>query len=281
MFALTLVLVGVLSAGESLTSGPLEEVADGYEFTEGPLWLAADEKWIFSDVVADTVYDSNGERHLKPSGNINGLAIDNDGRIVACQSGTHSIVRFERNGQVSVLASELDGKALNSTNDLVVRSDGVIFFTDPKPLRRDFESALGYAGVFALWPESGELKAIATDLKYSNGIALSPDEKTLYVSDTNGSAVYAYPLNGDGTVGSAVNLCRVIIPDGMTVDAQGNLWTATSKGVVVTSAAGELIETIEVPVMPTNCAFGGADNQTLLITARAKVFRIQTRVSGH
>lgn len=280
MLTFSLIMAGLIFGVEPLTIGEMEEVADGYVFTEGPLWLSDEEKWIFSDVRADTIYDSNGERHLRPSKGINGMALDMDGRVVACQSDTHSIVRFERNGEVSVLASAFEGKALNSTNDLVVRSDGVIFFTDPKRMQRGFESALGYAGVFALWPETGDLKCIVDTLKYPNGIGLSPDEKTLYVADTSGAGIFAYALSADGTVSGGRKFCKATIPDGLAVDADGNLWVAYSQGIATFSSQGEILQSIKTNAMPTNCSFGGVENKTLLVTARKKVFRIQTVVKG-
>ncbi len=280
MLVLVLVSAGLIMGAEPLTVGVIEEVAGGYEFTEGPLWLPEEEKWIFSDVRADTIYDSNGEKHLKPSKNINGMALDNEGRIVACQSGTHSIVRFEADGSVQVLAMEFEGKSFNSTNDLIVRSDGVIFFTDPKPMGKGFESALGYAGVFALWPETGEIKCVTKALKYPNGLALSPDERTLYVADTNGAGIWAYSVAADGSASEGKKMCSVPIPDGMDVDVNGNLWIASSKGVVVFSSEGIELQQIKTSMMPTNCAFGGADKTTLVVTARQKVFRISTTVPG-
>ncbi|MFP6615789.1 MAG: SMP-30/gluconolactonase/LRE family protein [Candidatus Hydrogenedentota bacterium] len=281
MFSFVLIAAaGMVLGAESLTTGEIEEVADGYVFTEGPLWLTEEEKWIFSDVRADTIYDSNGERHLKPSKNINGLALDKEGRVVACQSGTHSIVRLERNGIVTVLASEFEGKTLNGTNDLVVRSDGMIFFTDPKAGRDRSGAGLGYAGVYALRPETGELRLVTDKMKYPNGIGFSPDEKTLYVSDTSGGGIWSYQVAADGSASEGTKLCKVSFPDGLAVDSAGNIWCTSSQGIVIFSDEGAEFESIKISMMPTNCAFGGTGKTTLLVTAREKVFRIRTIVSG-
>ncbi|MFP6581259.1 MAG: SMP-30/gluconolactonase/LRE family protein [Candidatus Hydrogenedentota bacterium] len=275
-----LIGLGVLLSADSLLDGKIQLIQDGYQFADGPLWLPDEEKWIFSDVLADTLYDSNNEHHLKPSKNINGLNLDAQKRVVACQSQTHSIVRLERNGKTTALASHFADKPLNATNDLVVRSDGVIFFTDPIPAEKGFESALGYSGVYALWPEQGKIKLLTKELRYPNGIGLSPDEKTLYVSDTCDTAIWAYTLDTDDSISAMKKLCTVELPDGLAVDDDGHIWSTTSTGITIFSNKGERLESVTTSMMPTNCAFGGPNNSTLLITARKRVFRIETRVHG-
>jgi gluconolactonase len=187
---------------------------------------------------------------------------------------------LERNGKVTVLASEFEGKAFNSTNDLEVRSDGVIFFTDPKGSRDRSESRPGFAGVYALWPETGEVRLVTDKMKYPNGIGFSPDEKTLYVSDTSGGGIWSYAIAADGSASEGAKFCKVSIPDGLAVDVRGNIWSTSSRGIVVFSSEGDEIESFRTSMMPTNCVFGGTGNRTLLITAREKVFRIRTVVSG-
>lgn len=275
-----LIGLGVMLSADSLLDGKVQLIQDGYEFSEGPLWLPDEEKWIFSDVLADTLYDSNNERHLKPSKKINGLNMDAQKRVVACQSQTHSIVRLERNGKITILASHFAGKPLNSTNDLVVRADGVIFFTDPNPAEQGFESSLGYSGVYALWPEQGKIKLLTKELRYPNGIGLSPDGKTLYVSDTCDTAIWAYALDDDDSISATKKLCSVELPDGLAVDEDGCIWSTNSTGIAVFSDKGELLESIKTTMMPTNCAFGGPEDSTLLITARKRIYRIETTVRG-
>jgi gluconolactonase len=279
MIAALLIATSILSAGELYTGEPVL-IEDSYTFTEGPLWLPEQEKWIFSDVADDTIFDSNGEKHLKPSKNTNGLALDNDGNILACQSGTHSIVRLERNGKTTVLASHFDGKPLNSTDDLVVRSDGIIFFTDPKSLRKDDTSELGFSGLYALDPEKGTIKLLSKDLKYPNGIGLSPDESTLYVADTTGAGIFAFTIGDNLDVTASGKLCEVNIPDGLAIDKDGNIWTSSSRGIAIFDDSGKSLGDIRTGAMPTNCAFGGTDGTTLLITARKKVFALKTNTTA-
>lgn len=279
MLTSLLIAAALLAAGDLYSADPVL-IAEDYTFTEGPLWLPEQEKWIFSDTPADTIYDSNGENHMKPSKNTNGLALDNDGRILACQSGTHSIVRFERDGATTVLASHFDGKPLNSTNDLTVRSDGIIFFTDPMSLRKEDVSELGFSGVYALNPEKGTVKLLSKEFKYPNGIGLSPDESTLYVADTTGAGIFALSIDTDLNVTDTRQHCKVNLPDGLAIDKDGNIWTSSSRGIAIFDTAGNPLGDFRLGAMPTNCAFGGPDGSTLLITARKKVFALKTNTRG-
>ena len=279
MLTSLLMATAIIAANELYTGEPIL-MEEGYTFTEGPLWLPEQEKWIFSDVAENTIFDSNGENHLKPSKNTNGLALDNEGRIVACQSDTHSIVRFERDGKTTTLASHWKGTPLNSTNDLVVRSDGVIFFTDPMSLRKDDKSELGFSGVYALAPEQGVITLLSKQFKYPNGIGLSPNESTLYVADTTGAGIWALSVDKNLQVTSSKKIAKVNIPDGLAIDESGNIWTTTSRGITVLDPAGTEISAFRVGMMPTNCAFGGPEGSTLLIIARKKVFALQTNTHG-
>lgn len=280
MLTTLLIITAATLGAQDLVDGEPVLMQDGYIFTEGPLWLPEQEKWIFSDVPEDTIYDSNGENHLKPSKNINGVTLDNEGRIVACQSGTHSIIRLERDGTTTVLASHFDGKPLNSTNDITVRSDGVIFFTDPKSLRKEDNSELGFSGVYALEPEKGTITLLTKSLKYPNGIGLSPDESTLYIGDTTGAGIFALSIDKDLNASEPVKLAKVSIPDGLAIDKDGNIWTTTSRGITVLDAKGEHLADVKTGMMPTNCAFGGPDGSTLLITARKNVYALKTNTTG-
>ncbi|PCJ60636.1 MAG: hypothetical protein COA73_08080 [Candidatus Hydrogenedentota bacterium] len=181
---------------------------------------------------------------------------------------------------MTVLVSEYEGKRLNSTNDVTVRSDGLILFTDPKPLRGAEELPLDFGGVYSFEPETRTLKLLSSSLKFPNGIGLSPDERTLYVSSTTGGNIMAFDLLEDGTVENERVFCDVRIPDGMAVDTEGNIWSSSSGGISVFDASGAFLERIRIPIMPTNCAFGGADGSILYVTARKKVFRIKTRYYG-
>ena len=264
-----MVLITAMFSG--LSVGPVEPVGEGYTFSEGPLWTS-EGIWIFSDVAANTIYTEDRRVVRAHSGGANGLALDRTGRVVACEGSARRVTRLEDDGSVTVLAHGYSGKRFNAPNDLVVRSDGTIFFTDPKSLRKDTESELGFSGVYAITPD-GQVVLLTDEFKYPNGIALSPDEKKLYVSDTTKATIRVFDLDGT-TLRNGREFCSVRIPDGMAVDASGRVWTTSSGGVSVYDETGAHLETIRIPVMPTNCAFGGEDGQTLFVTARKKVFKL-------
>ncbi len=266
-----------MSADEVLVSGPVELLADTYTFTEGPLWLP-EGRWIFSDVQGDTIYYGDGSVYRKPSNNANGLALDAQGRLIACEPGR--LTRTETDGTTTVLAKSYDGKPLNTPNDVAIRSDGAIFFTDPKPLRSSEPPALGYSGVYVLPSGGGELKLIADDFTYPNGIALSPDEKVLYISDTRAGHIRAFDLAADGTLTNDRVHAEVRIPDGMAVDVDGRIWSSSSRGIAVFGVDGAALGKVDFRGMPTNCAFGGADGKTLLITVRRMVYRVDCTRPG-
>ena len=264
-----MVLITAMFSG--LSVGPVELVGDSYMFSEGPLWTS-EGIWIFSDVTANMIYAEDRSVVRTASGGANGLALDRTGHVIACEGSARRVTRLEADGTVTVLARAYSKKRFNSPNDLVIRSDGTIFFTDPKSLRKDEESELGFSGVYAITPD-GQVVLLTDEFKYPNGIALSPDEKKLYVSDTTKAAIHVFDLDGT-TLRNGREFCSVRIPDGMAVDASGRVWSTSSGGVSVYDETGVHLETIRIPVMPTNCAFGGEDGQTLFVTARKKVFKL-------
>lgn len=269
-FALPLVILG-----QSLVTGPPEEVVAGLEFSEGPVWTA--EGLLFSDVVANKIYRADKSVFRENTGGANGLALDDEGQLIACQGSARQVARIDSDGTITVIADAYDGKRFNAPNDLVIRSDGTIFFTDPMGLRADDVSELGFSGVYAITPD-GDVVLLGDDFKYPNGIALSPDETTLYVSETTGADIRAFDLDGT-TLSNDRVFTKVSIPDGITVDADGNVWSTSSGGIVVFSPDGEELERIKTP-MPTNCAFGGDDGSSLFVTVRSAVLRIPTKVRG-
>lgn len=264
----------LIAADEPLVTGSVTLIGEGFTFTEGPLWLP-EGRWVFSDVPEDKIHYEDGTLYRHPSNNANGLALDPQGRLLACEPGR--ITRTEKDGSTTVLADSYEGKALNSTNDLTVRSDGTVFFTDPKPLRGGDETELGFAGVYARAPD-GEVKLLSDDFTYPNGIALSPDESTLYVSDTTKGHIRAFDLATDASVSAGRIHCEVRIPDGIAVDAAGRIWSSSSRGIVVFSTRGDALGSVNFRGMPTNCAFGGPDGKTLFITARKVVYTVECNI---
>ncbi|MFO8008819.1 MAG: SMP-30/gluconolactonase/LRE family protein [Candidatus Brocadiia bacterium] len=266
----------------------LQLVVGDLRFTEGPVWHP-DGYLIFSDIPADTIYSvRDGETvvYRRPSGNSNGLAFDLEGRLLACEHGNRRVSRTLESGEVVALATHYEGKKLNSPNDLAVRSDGSIYFTDPPyGLGRGVEPELDFQGIFRIGAD-GELTLLAKGFVKPNGIAFSPDEKVLYVADTERQLVAAFEVLEDGTLGEQKEFARLQTPnrwsgpDGMKVDVAGNLYVTSPGGVHVFDPDGELIELIATPKNPTNCAFGGPDGRTLFVTAQDSVYRVQVKNAG-
>jgi gluconolactonase len=262
--------------------GAVEEVAGGFEFTEGPAWFAASGKLYFTDIPASRIYELTPPAAVaifrEPSGNANGLGVDQDGLLVACEHGNRRVTRTTSTAQIVVVADGWEGKKLNSPNDVVVRSDGTLYFTDPP--YGGHSNELGFQGIFRVGP-GGAMTLVADDMFRPNGIALSPDEKVLYVGDSEESYVRRYEVAADGTAASPKKLVDTAsTPDGMAVDVQGDLFVTTAAGVETYRADGVLVGTIPVPEQPSNCTFGGSDGKTLYITARSSLYRVTVNVAG-
>jgi gluconolactonase len=263
----------------------VEKVADGFEFTEGPLWY--DGRLVFSDIPADRVYQWTPEEGLsvfvEPSGHANGLATDPDGHLLLAQHDGQ-VGRLTTEGEIEPVATSYRGQRLNSPNDLTVANNGTMYFTDPPYGVDDENRELDFSGVYRLDPD-GALTLLTEEFSRPNGIVLSPDESTLYVNDTDGNVIRAYDVteNGDVANGRVFAEMEGEAPgnaDGMKVDADGNLYTTGPGGIWMYTPEGELLDRISVPVGPTNLAFGGPEGQTLYITAQSNVYRIPLQVSG-
>jgi gluconolactonase len=285
----------------------LEVVAQGFEFTEGPVW-SADGSLLFSSPNTNSIYRLDPElekvtlfrpksgytgvdigRYLQPGSN--GLTFDPEGRLVMCQHGNRRILRVNPHGDTTVLADSFEGRRFNSPNDLVARSDGSVWFTDP-PFGRpgmadDPDRELDFSGVFRISPD-GQVALIDDALEGPNGIAFSPDERTLYVGnwDESHKVVVRYELSDTGDVlDRAVLFDMTGAPgddaiDGIKVDVEGNLYVCGPGGIWVISSAGERLELIELPEAPHNLAFGGEDSRDLYVTALTSVYRLRTAVPG-
>jgi len=285
----------------------LEKLAQGFEWTEGPVWIRQDAFLLFSDIPNNVIHrwqEGKGiSQFLKPSGytgsasrggepGSNGLAVDREGRLIICQHGDRRIVRLEKGGIKKVLASEYQGKKFNSPNDLVIRSNGDIYFTDPpyglEKLNQDPAKELDFNGVYRLTP-GGQLTLLTRDMTFPNGIAFSPDERTLYVanSDPQRAVWMAFDVDQDGGIKNG----RVFfdatpwvgqykgLPDGMKVDRQGNLFATGPGGVNVFSPAGKHLGRINPGEATANCGWGD-DGSTLYITADMYLCRIKTSTKG-
>ena len=279
-----LLLVGLMTVApsDSFVEGEVASVTEGYMFTEGPLYLP-DGVLIFSDIPADTIFREDKTVFRKPSGQSNGLTLDREGRLIACEHKNRRVTRTEPDGAITVLAERYEGKKLNSPNDVVVRSDGAIFFTDPPyglPGGLEGpEAELTFSGVYMISPE-GELRLLIEDFHKPNGLAFSPDESTLYIADTEGRHIRAFDVATDGSLAAGRIFAELPGPDGMKVDVEGNVWCTASDGVRVHDPEGNLLETIVFPQAPANCAFGDKDGRTLYVTARTGVYKVRTRTTG-
>jgi len=258
----------------------VEKIAEGFQFVEGPVWVD-DLGLLFSDIPANRVYlwteTAGATVYIEPSGNSNGLALDADGRLMLAQHGLRQVARHV-NDTFEVVASEYNGMKLNSPNDLAIHSDGSVFFTDPPyGLPQGVPSETGFFGIYRAAPD-GRVTLLDSTLFRPNGIAFSPDETKLYVTDTESRRVYEWDMVSDSTVSDKRELAFMQPSssgaDGMKVDPEGFLYVTGPVGIWIFSPEGEAIDTIPVPGQTTNCAWGNADRQTLYVTSGNAVYRI-------
>jgi gluconolactonase len=256
----------------------IERLATDFGFVEGPVW-SKDGFLIFSDI-----YNSRIMKLAAPdrpaiyrnyTNSANGNTMDAEGRLYTCERDGRRVSRMEKDGRLTVIASEWQGKRLNSPNDVAVRRDGHIYFSDPASKAVLEPQEIGFNGLYHVTPQ-GVLSLITPKMKRPNGVAITPDGHTLYVADSEEKKILAYDLDADGNASRE----RVFIsgiegtPDGFRVAENGNLYIAC-KGIAVYSPAGKFVRMIEVPETPANCAFGDKDLRTLYVTARTSVYRIR------
>jgi gluconolactonase len=266
-------------------TGQVEKVAEGFLFVEGPLWKDG-AGLLFSDINGNTIYrwspDSGVAVYLRPSGGSNGLAFDHQGRLLAALQGNRQVIRIEPSGTQTVLASLYQGKRLNSPNDLAVKSDGSIWFTDPPYGISSSQEELHFHGVFRISP-SGDLQLVDKTLTRPNGIAFSPDERKLYVSDAEVRVISVWDVVSDSTLTNKrpfASITPVGYADGMKVDAAGNLFSTGPLGIWVFAPDGRILDTILVPGQTTNCNWGDNDRKTLYITSGGGVYRTRPAITG-
>ncbi|MEO5926236.1 MAG: SMP-30/gluconolactonase/LRE family protein [Bryobacteraceae bacterium] len=282
----------------------IEKLAGGFTFTEGPLWRPEGALW-FSDVVGNVVRqwtpDGKVTEILRPGGydgnslpaggfvGPNGMVADKDGGVLLVQHGNRRIVRIDKDRKVSTVVERFEGKRLSSPNDLVFHSDGSLYFTDPPyglPKQdEDPAKEIAFNGVYRF--ANGKVQAIVKDITRPNGIAFSPDYKTLYVANTDDKhkVWMRYDVNADGTVSNGRIFADVTAekaagaPDGMKIDSLGNLYATGPGGVWVFSAEGKHLGTIVFPETPANCAWGD-DGKSLYVTAETGLYRVKLSVAG-
>ncbi len=268
---------------EEIVASEVRKLADGFRFTEGPVWHR-EGYLLFSDIPAHHIVKwvrrEGTSVWRENSGNSNGLTFDLQGRLIACEHGNRRVSRTEKDGKITVIADRYQGKRLNSPNDCVVRSDGMIFFTDPPYGVRTEEKELSFHGVYRIMPGK-DLILLSDDFDRPNGLAFSPDEKILYIADSSQrNHIRSFKVDEDGSLKEGKVFVEIGTPDGIKVDSEGNLYTTSREGVVVFNPAGKRIAVIEVPEQPANCAFGGRNNKVLFITARTGVYAVRVNIPG-
>ena len=271
-----------------------EQIGTGYQFTEGPLWNPQEQSLLFSDMPGNQIRRWTAKTGVavfrKPSNMSNGLTWDREGRLLACEHATSRVTRTERDGSLTVIATHIHGKELNSPNDIVVKSDGGIYFTDPTYGRVEFyglkrDPVLDFRGVYRVEPDGKTLALLADDFGQPNGLCFSADEKRLFVNDTERQHVRVFDVQPDGTLlGGAVwaetTGAGEGAPDGMKIDSGGNLYTCGPGGIHVFDAKAKCLGVIQVPEGTANFNWGDADLKSLFITASTSVYRIRVKVPG-
>jgi gluconolactonase len=294
-------------------SAKIEKVAGGFAFVEGPLWmhqgfllLSDIPHNVINKVTADgtvTVFLNNSGFRGNPARPVpqalttanliptligsNGLTLDREGRLIICEHGNRRVERVEKNGHRTIIADRYEGKRLNSPNDVVVKSDGSIYFTDP-PFglqSTDSKAELSFAGVYRV--KDGRIELLTKELKAPNGLAVSGNEKFLYIDDSGAKTYLKYDVKPNGTITNgelfyddSKNSAEGV-PDGMKVDKKGNIYATGPGGVVyIFSAAGKLLGRLKPPEGPANLAWGDQDGKTLYMTAWSSVYRIRLKIPG-
>ncbi|POR45663.1 SMP-30/gluconolactonase/LRE family protein [Bosea psychrotolerans] len=283
-------------------SARVERLWTGARWSEGPAWFPAHNTLVWSDIPNDRIlrYDAlSGQVGVfrQPARNANGNTVDREGRLVTCEHGGRQVTRTEHDGSVTVLASHFDGKRLNSPNDVVVKSDGSIWFTDPDyGILTDYEgnksdSEIGRCNVYRIDPQSGAVTIAADDFIKPNGLAFSLDESILYIADTGASHdpvngprhIRACRLGADGaTLGRSeiFATCTAGLFDGFRLDVTGRIWTSAADGVHIYHPDGTLIGKVTIPEIVANVAWGGPKLNRLFICGTTSLYAVMTHTNG-
>jgi gluconolactonase len=287
----------------SILSGEPELLASGFGFTEGPVWHP-DSYLYFSDIpnnhLLKWVPGQSPYVAMENTQGGNGLTFDKQGRLLMCQMAARRVVRFDGDGSMTVVADRWEGKRVTAPNDVVGRSDGTIFFTDPQGRLSQEEREQGFSGVYLVTPD-GQMKLATDECPYPNGLALSPDEATLYVAITRQDQecfqekegggvcphqrVLAFDVASDGSLSNNRLFADMSsgeegVPDGMKVDSEGNVFCTGPGGVWVFDKDGNHLGTLRTPEVTANCAFGGSDHRTLFLTSSTSLNSIRVKAPG-
>ena len=278
----------------------VERLWTGARWCEGPVWFAAGRYLLWSDIPNNRIMrfdetDGNVSVFRTPSDNSNGQTVDRQGRLVSCEHLTRRVTRTEHDGSVTVLADRFEGKRLNSPNDVVVKSDGSIWFTDPSyGILMDYEgdrakSEIGACHVYRLDPATGDLRIVADDYMKPNGLAFAPDESALFIADTGvthtpgGPAhIRKHRVQADGTLGpgAVFAACSEGVFDGFRLDCDGRIWSSAADGVHCLGQDGQLIGKVHIPELVGNVCFGGPKLNRLFICGTTSLYSVYLNVNG-
>jgi gluconolactonase len=279
----------------------VEKLWTGCRWAEGPAYFAAGRYLVWSDIPRDRILrldetDGSVSVFRHPCGHTNGHTVDREGRLVSCEHQGRCVSRTELDGSRTVLVDRFEGKRFNSPNDVVVKSDGTIWFTDPTyGIDSDYEgdaapSEIGASHVYCLDPAAGTCRAVATDFEKPNGLAFSPDERLLYIADTGATHrkdgprhIRRFAVGRDGASlsgGEVFAVCEGGLFDGLRVDVHGNVWTSAGEAVHCYAADGTLLGKIEVPEVVANVCFGGRKRNQLYICATTSLYSVFVKTRG-
>ena len=272
----------------------IEEVGSGFEFTEGPIWNHVEKHLIFSDIPGNIMRrwrpDGAIETWRQPSNMANGNTYDGQGRVVTCEHATSRVTRTESDGSVTALATHYGDKELNSPNDIVVKSDGAIYFTDPSFGRMEYfgrprAQQLSFQGAYRIDPDSRELTLLVDDFDQPNGLCFSLDESQLFINDTMRAHIRVFDVNSEGTLENGRVWAEVTggsdgAPDGMKVDSEGNLYVTGPGGIHVFDPDAACLGVIKMPQGCANFCWGDDDLKSLFVTASTSLYRVRVQVAG-
>jgi gluconolactonase len=274
-----------------VASSQAERLATGFVFTEGPLWHPAG-YLLFVDIRRSQIWKlvpgGTPELLREHSGESNGMTFDRQGRVIICEMVNRQVTRMEANGSYTVLADRWNNQRLNRPNDVIGKSDGSLYFTNPGRERLDPSTVeMAFNSVHRIRPD-GTVDCVIPHFDYPNGLAFSPDERLLYVANTRpGQYIRVYDVNADGTVAHGRHFADMPspdathgVPDGMKVDMEGRVYCTGPGGCWVFDPAGTLIGVIQLPEYPANCAWGGPENQTMFFTANTSIYSLRMKTPG-
>ena len=276
------------------SSVEFEQLGTGFLFTEGPLWHPRDRYLLFSDMPGDIIRRWSAHDGIQtfrsPCNKSNGLTWDRQGRLLACEHASSRVSRTEADGTISTVASHYQGRELNSPNDIVVASDGAIYFSDPTYGRMDYyglkrDVVLGFRGVYRVAPEGGPPQLLADDFGEPNGLCFSLDERRLFINDTERGHIRVFDRKVDGTLTDAGIWAETKgegngAPDGMKIDSAGNLYSCGPGGLHVFAPSGDCLGVIRTPEVAANFCWGDDDLRSIFITASTSLYRIRLKTPG-